>query len=140
GPHIQPLSVQGRENSSPDNVGDKQEHYLVRAFFFVFLSKEISEQGKPGQDGNTIRIQRSLLFQNASEQVDFSILQLNFMIHGALADNWLRDAADGLVSGFVGNFQSNFQAHFTVLLNARSDVNLHAHIDVLKLSVDAQLI
>src|SRR5262245_60928023 len=60
------------------------------------------------------------------------------MVNAAAADNRLADAANGGGAGLVGDFQRNLQADFAVRMNARSNVNVHAHVEILKLRVYTQ--
>src|SRR5215510_3269406 len=60
------------------------------------------------------------------------------MVNAATADDRLADAANGGGAGLVGDFQRNLQADFAVRMNARSNVNVHAHVEILKLRVYTQ--
>ncbi len=77
-----------------------------------------------------------LIFHHAAQQVDFAFLQTNLVLDLALPDDGLGDSAD--VGGAVnlGNFHGDLQSDIAVGMHAGSDVDVHAHIEILKLGID----
>src|SRR5215475_5121315 len=61
------------------------------------------------------------------------------MLHFALPDNGLADAADIRLPGYGRNIQADLQSDFASGVHPRCDVDIHAHIEILELRVDQRI-
>src|SRR4249920_1608964 len=103
----------------------------------VFAGKKVAQQGQAGESGpSRYRLGLGTLGQSA-EDAYFAFLQPNVMVNPSLADDWLLHASNVHLPVKRGDFHSQFHADGVVRMHVRDKVNVYAHVNVLKLSIDA---
>src|ERR1700756_781971 len=58
------------------------------------------------------------------------------MLDLALPDDWLADTADVGIARHRRNIQADLHAHFASGMHSRRNVDVHTHIEILKLRID----
>ena len=77
-----------------------------------------------------------LILEDATEQVDFSLAQANFMLNFALPNDRLCDPANISVSGDRGNIHHHLQRDFPAArMYVGRNINVNAYVEVLELRV-----
>src|SRR4029077_3890079 len=61
------------------------------------------------------------------------------MLDLALPDDWLADTADVGIARHRRNIQADLHAYFASRVHSRRNVDVHAHIEILKLRVDQRV-
>ena len=120
----------------PHNMWGDGEHNLSFPVFSIVLSEQILKDGKPAEPGIAAQRLRLRVLQDAAQQVDFAICQPGRMLDAALADDGLCDSANRLRTGYGGDLQRHLQGDFAVGMNVRSNIDVHADIQILELSAD----
>ena len=99
------------------------------------VGKQVTQQRNLRKTGNPAHGFDLLLLEDPSQNVDFPLLETNIMFDHPLPDNGLLDAADIHLLGDRRNFDPHFQGNFAVLVDLGGDVQVYAHIRVLKLGL-----
>ena len=71
----------------------------------LVLREQIFQDRNLRQARNSGQRLGPLVFHDAAEHVDFSVLQADLVLNLALTDDWLADAADADIRGHGGNVE-----------------------------------
>src|SRR6201987_648034 len=121
------------------DMWDQRKHDLVFPVLSVGLPKQIFQDRNLRQTRYSAQRLGLLIFQNAAQQVHLAFLQANLVLDLALPDDRLVDAPNIPGTGHGRNIQRHFQGDFSARVYVRGDVDVHAHIQVLKLSITEKI-
>src|SRR5580704_5027049 len=99
------------------------------------LPKKIFQNWNLSQSRNSAQSLGLGIVQDPANQARFTIPQTDFVLNFLLSNDGLADAADARLVNYGGNLHADLQSHFAVGVHVRRDINIHADIQVLKLSV-----
>ena len=120
----------------PDDMRRDGKDNFVLPTILILLPEEIFQYRDLRQPGITAERVRLGVFQNPTDQVDFSVPQTGFVLDATLADDRLADTANILRSTDRGDFQGHLQRDFALGMNTRSDIDVDTHVEILELSID----
>src|ERR1700688_2954219 len=103
------------------------------------LAEEVLEDGNLCQSRNSSQRFRLLIFHDSAQQIGLAVLQANLMLDLALPDDGLADAANVRLSGDRRNIHRNLQRDLSIRMHMRSNVDIHAHVEILELGVNQRV-
>src|SRR5262249_14757363 len=118
-----------------DDVRNQHNENLALLFLYVLAGEKVPQQGDPRETWPAGQRFFSSALNYPAENIDFTLLHRNIVVNHALADNGLLDPADVHAPSHRRDFHLHLQADFVARVDARGDVHVHAHIDVLELRV-----
>ena len=99
-------------------------------------AEDVLDDGNGAQPRDAAPVLRFLLVLNASQDAGLALAEADGLINHALADNGLRDAADGLGSALGRDLDLDLQGDVVVIVDAGCHLDVHAYVLVLELGVD----
>src|ERR1035438_9961779 len=121
------------------NVRNQDENDFVVADLFFLLGEEILEKRNGRQPWNSRQRLGLSVFKDTAHDVNFAFPQANLLFDLALPDHRLRNAADVLVSVNRRDIHGDFQGHLVEPVHTRCNVDVHANVNVVELSVDQRV-
>ena len=91
---------------------------------------------RPGNAGHLLGV---LLVDQAAEQVDFAFMHADVVLHLALSDDRLVDAAEVDVAGDGRDVEVDVHGDVAVVVHVRQQFHVHADVDEVELRVDQRV-
>src|SRR6185437_523452 len=130
------LQIQRAQILTANHMRNQQEHDLILRGLLVVVAEEVLEQRNLRQSGDAGEVVLGALLQQSSEDAGLAFSQANRLVHGALAEDRLVEAAQVDGAALLRDGHLQLQRHVAVEVDGGRDLDLDADILVLELCVD----
>src|SRR4029077_2008709 len=127
--------VRGGDGRQANDVRRQDNQDLVVLNLMGVVGEQIFRQRDFRKAGDAILVLRLRALDQAAQDAYFAFFQPHVVLNLPLADNRLIDASDVAGASDGRNFDGKLHAHLVVRMDPGSDVNVHADVNILKLSV-----
>ena len=120
-------------------MGNDDDHELAAIARHTLAREQAPQQGNAGQAGDAGHLFGILLVNQAAEKVDFAFVHANIVLHLALSDDGLIDAAEIDVTGDGGNIEVDVHRDVAILMDVRQKLDVDADVDKVELRIDQRV-
>ena len=125
--------------AAADDMRHDGKDNLIFGMILGGLPEQVFQDRNLGQARNAAQRLCLLVFHDSAQQVGFAVFEADFVFDLALPDDGLADAANVLLACDRGNIHQNLESDFAIGMNVRSDVDVHADVEILELRVDQRV-
>src|SRR5688572_9186381 len=114
---------------------NQDDHQLAALLVDALTRKKAANNRNAGKTGDTGDLLTLLLVDQTGQQADFTVTHAYRVVHLALSNDRLADAAQIDISRNARDIQIGFERDIAIVVNARYDLHVDAHIDELELRI-----